>query len=900
VTKPIQIDGALRTLTVGFAHSFLVLEQPVGTVTLLFTDIEGSTRLLDRLGPERYRSSLELHRRLLRDAFAQHGGYEVDHEGDAFFVAFSSAREAVAAAADAQRALASADWTCDLQVRVRMGIHTGEPLPAPPKYIGLDVHKAARVMAAAHGGQVVVTAATQELLPEGLDLLDLGEHRLKDLADAETLYQVAIPGLRSEFPPLKSLDHRPNNLPSIATPFIGRTAVLAEISEHLLRADMRLLTLTGPGGIGKTRLALQAAAETIEAYPDGVFWVPLAAITTSALVPAAVAHSFGIRDEPAEPVDKALQRYLGEKQLLLLLDNFEHLTDAAADIAALLAAAPRVRILVTSRAPLRVRGEHVYELPSLDTANAGAQGLSDAVELFVARAVAADRTFVLGDDNRADVLEIVRRLDGLPLAIELAAARIRTLPPRTLVGRLDRKLNLLTRGDRDADERQRTLHGTIQWSYDLLRLPEQRLLRRLAVFVGGFRLESAEAVLDRTQDLGIDVIDGLEALVENSLLKTRSDYDGEVRFWMLETIRDFAVEALSADPLMSEVRAAHAGYFLGVVEYARARLRTGAQGDILQALDADTPNLHAAFDWLLRHDDSDALVRFAGATWWMFWIRGRMHDAERWLGVALTRSAPPALLVHVLRGAAGIAHWRGDYQREVVMADRALSLAERQDDEGLWIEAALVAGRAAYSAGDYERAEAVLTTTLERARAHDDRFSIAMTLGNLATLARTLEDLPRAAALWHEALPITRELRDAYGTAICLLGIAFTMIENDDAAAAAELLEEAFLLISAIDYGEGYGYFLEGAAGVAAATGDGDAAIAYLDALETLHKDLGFHPNADDVRLIARTRERAAKLLPEATEVATTSTPEQGLDVVLAEARRTVRQAIQEHRHRTW
>ncbi|HYX75697.1 MAG TPA: adenylate/guanylate cyclase domain-containing protein, partial [Gaiellaceae bacterium] len=416
-------------------------ELPTGTVTLLFTDIEGSTRLLQRVG-DAYADLLDEHRRLLGDAFERHGGTVVDSEGDAFFVAFASANDAVAGAAAAQRALAEHAWPGDEELRVRVGLHTGEPRLVDGHYVGLDVHHAARVMAAGHGGQVLVSEATRALLDDRARLRDLGEHRLKDLARPHRLYQLELDGLPSEFPPLKTLDNRPTNLPVQPTELIGREEQLVEVGALLRRGDLRLLTLTGTGGAGKTRLALQLAADVVEEFDNGVFFVSLAPVRDWELVVPTITRTLGLREQPGETVLETLTEYLRDKAMLLVLDNFEQVLAAAPALSGVSATAPGLRLLVTSRTPLRLSGERTYPVPPLE--------LAESVRLF------ADRALAAGAEVDADdaVAEICRRLDGLPLAIELAASRAPTLPPQALLRRLDQSLKLLTGGPRDHDERQ--------------------------------------------------------------------------------------------------------------------------------------------------------------------------------------------------------------------------------------------------------------------------------------------------------------------------------------------------------------------------------------------------------------------------------------------------------------
>jgi len=530
-------------------------DLPSGTVTFLFTDVEGSTRLLHGLGEVAYADALAEHRLVVREACRVHGGVEVDTQGDAFFVAFPTAPAALKAAAATREGLQRGS------VRVRAGVHTGTPLLTAEGYVGQDVHRAARIAAAGHGGQVLVSASTAALV--GTDeLRDLGEHRLKDLSAPERIYQLGD----GEFPPLRSLYR--TNLPIPATPFIGRGRELAEILDLLGRDDVRLLTLTGPGGTGKTRLATQAAGELAWRYRDGVWWVPLAALRDPGLVLETAAQVLGAKD--------GLIEHIGAKSVLLLFDNFEQVTAAAAGLADLLSSCPQLELLVTSREPLHISGEQEYAVPPLVQ--------TEAVDLFLARARAIDRGFQADDT----VSEICRRLDDLPLALELAAARVKALSSAQILERLEQRLPLLTGGARDVPERQRTLRETIAWSYELLDREEQRLFARLAVFSGGFTLEAAERVCDSSLDL-------LESLVDKSLIRRR-EVTGEGRFWMLETIREYALERLDAEEALEGACQAYADYYLAL---ARQRVAEHDQGQpgALHALERELDNFLSAFAW---------------------------------------------------------------------------------------------------------------------------------------------------------------------------------------------------------------------------------------------------------------------------------------------------------------
>ncbi|MGH3127485.1 MAG: ATP-binding protein, partial [Gaiellaceae bacterium] len=526
-------------------------DLPIGTVTFLFTDVEGSTQLLHELGAERYAEALAEHRQVVREACATSDGVEVDTQGDAFFFAFPTAPGAIDAASAFSEALSSGP------ISVRVGLHTGTPLLTEEGYVGGDVHRAARIAAAGHGGQVLVSSATAQLVE--LELADLGEHRLKDLSASERIYQLGD----GDFPALKSLYR--TNLPVPATPFLGRERELSEVVELLSVDDARLLTLTGPGGTGKTRLALQAAAIASEAYPDGVFWVPLAPLRDPALVLATAAQTLGSKNGLAE--------HIQDKTMLCLFDNFEQVVEAAPDVAALLSECPNLDVLVTSRERLRVGGEQTYPVPPLAE--------SDGEALFLTRARAVDPAFTPSEAVR----ELCLRLDELPLALELAAARTALFSPEQLLAKLSQRLDLL-KGERDADPRQQTLRATVEWSYDLLLEEEQRLFARLAVFAGGCAYEAAEEVAGADPDT-------LQSLLDKSLVRKRDSKTG-ARYWMLETIREYAAERLEASGEAGELRQRHAAYFLDLAEQAEPYLATG--GKWLDRLDVEVDNLRSALD----------------------------------------------------------------------------------------------------------------------------------------------------------------------------------------------------------------------------------------------------------------------------------------------------------------
>src|SRR5262245_10398835 len=641
-------------------------DLPTGTVTFLFTDVEGSTRLLREIGAERYAEALTDHRRILRETFASHGGVEVDTQGDAFFVAFPTAPGALQAAAEATEGLASGP------IRVRVGIHTGTPHLTDEGYVGLDVHKAAWIGSCGHGGQVLVSAATVALL-ETDDLRDLGEHRVRDLPAFERIYQLG----EEEFPPLKTLYR--TNLPTPATPFLGRKDEVAELRELLVREDVRLLTLTGPGGTGKTRLALQSASEASERYPDGVFWVPLAPLRDPELVLGTAAQALGAEDGLAD--------HVRAKRLLVVFDNFEHVVEAAIGLSELLRSCPNLDLLVTSREPLRLESEWEYAVDPLRE--------TEAIELFAARARAARRDF----QPDGEVSEICARLDNLPLAIELAAARLKTLSPAALLERLDRRLRVLAGGVRDAPERQRTLRSTIEWSYELLNEDERRLFARVAVFAGGFTLDAAEKICDAE-------LETLSSLVEKSLVRRTDD-----RFWMLETIREFATERLDESVDANLVRRRHVDYFLALVEEAEPQLRTPAMGpaEWVERLDREVENIRSALDWLEGMAETQLALRLAGAVWWFWDTRNHVTEGRRRLeGLLRVDERPTPPRAKAIIGASAIAMSAGDVGAAREWAEQALRLNRELGDRWGIAWTTCLLGWSIQDEGDFEAARPLL------------------------------------------------------------------------------------------------------------------------------------------------------------------------------------------------
>jgi predicted ATPase/class 3 adenylate cyclase len=684
--------------------------QPSGTVTLVFTDVEGSTKLLEELGTDAYREALGEHRRVVREAFDAHRGYEVDYEGDAFFYAFASAQAALSAVSEAMVGLEAGP------IRIRVGIHTGEPALDPPKYVGMDVHRAARIMSAAHGGQVVLSPSTISLLEPGtFELIDLGEHRLKDIEGAVSIFQLGD----GSFPPLKTISN--TNLPRPASSFVGRESERDEILARI-EGGARLVTLTGPGGTGKTRLALEAACSLVPEYKAGVFWVGLAALRDPALVTETIAQTLGAKDGLAE--------HIGEREMLLLIDNLEQVVEAAPELSSLLQGCRNLILLVTSRELLRVQGEIEYEVPPLQE--------PEAVSLF------CERSQLEPSD---EIAELCRRLDSLPLAVELAAARTKALSPKQILERFSQRLDLF-KGGRDADPRQHTLRATIEWSYDLLSEEEQRLFRALSVFAGGCTLESAEEVADAN-------VDTLQSLVEKSLLRFTNE-----RYWMLETIREYASQL--AERPSDPVSLKHAGYFLRLAEHF------SEEYDILEA---DHDNMRAALGYFVDAATPDELRLVRALT--DFWVvRGHLMEGAQHVVVALARhpESAPDLRVDVLFSAADFVRDLGDVDGATAYAAEALELARGLDDGSRIGRALHELGESAVAAEEYGRATELYeeAITVGRGAGKDAAGSLA----NLGFAALLQGDYGRAAALSEEALALFRQRRHTSGVCVALGNLA--------------------------------------------------------------------------------------------------------------------------------
>ena len=803
---------------------------------------------MQQLG-EKYAILLVDHERLLREACEAHHGTVVDIHGDSFFVAFPRALDAIFAVVQAQRALADHLWPDGVMLRVRMGLHTGEPQISALGYMGIDVHRAARIMAVAHGGQVLLSQTTYDLvkseLPEDVTARDLGQHQLKDLRQPKHLYQLIITGLPFDFPPLKSLNISPNNLPIQLTSFIGREKEITEVRGAI--SGNRLVTLTGPGGSGKTRLALEVASEMIEQFPDGVFFAALAPITDSGLVASTVAQSLGISEVAGRSILDSLKDYLQNKSLLLLLDNFEQVIAAAAVVADLLKAGAGTKILVTSREALRVSGEVEYFVPPLPLPNLtqlpSAESLSQyaAVELFVQRAQLVKPDFHITGDTAPAIAEICYRLDGLPLAIELAAARIKLLPPRAILSRLENRLEFLTGGARELPARQKTLRNAIAWSYDLLTEDEQRLFRQLSVFVGGCTLDAAEAVSGDQQ--GYHLLDQFGSLLDKSLLREVEGLSDEPRFTMLELLREFGLEQLSAKGEQESVRSRHANFFLALAEQAEAKLESGDQLDWINRMEQEHDNLRAALEWSKTAEEASELcLRLAGSLG-LFWeARGYFSEGrERLSAILSTDVARGRTAAHakLLARASELAYRQSDYAATVELAEESLAIYRDVDDRQGIASVLIKLGNAATEAGDYETAAGYLEEALAIWQQLDDEHGTARALISLGWAALRPGDYELANARLEAALVISRELEDTRSIGFELSGLGEVALRQGDYDRATRLLEESLELRRQLGNKWGVGVSLGTLGWVAIREGDWERALARLGESLEVRQEIG-------------------------------------------------------------
>jgi predicted ATPase/class 3 adenylate cyclase len=780
----------------------VMVGPPTGTVTFLFTDVEGSTGLWERY-PEAMSEALASHEEILRAVTGANNGSVVKTTGDGVHAVFSAANDALEAALEAQRALLREGWAEIGPLRVRMALHTGAATEERGgDYYGPPVNRAARLLSAAHGGQVLLSLATRELvrdqLPSDVELQNLGEHSLRDLFRPEGVFQLMASGLPSEFPPLRTLRARPNNLPLQPTPLVGREREVEEVAERVRGEEVRLLTLTGPGGTGKTRLALQAGADLLEGADDGVFFVSLATITDPELVPSAIAGSLGLKESAEEPLMETLESYLQHKRLLLILDNFEQVLEGSTLVGALLGSCPNLKVLATSRIPLGLYGEQEYPVPPLALPDPKVLPplvvltQYEAVRLFVERAKAVKPDFEVTNESAPAVAEICIRLDGLPLAIELAAVRTKLLPPQALLIRLGNRLKLLKGGARNLPARQQTLRATIDWSYDLLTEEEKTLFGRLSVFSGGHTIEAAEAVCDPGGDL--DALEVVGSLLEKSLLRQEEGVGGESRFVMLETVHEYARERLEKSGEAEELKRRHAAYFVALAEEAHPELKGQDQLKWLQRLEAEHDNTRAALSWALRQEKVELGLRLAGALQRFWWTRGYDSEGRRWLEGALAMDGRGSVesRAMALAGVGSLASHQGDFDRaeEALVEGLELLAGEVIERTEVKLLLLLTLGTVALEREDFGKATRLFEESLSSSREAGNDWGLARSVMSLATVIHEQGDLERTIGLFEEGIDLFRERGDKVGLAGCLINLGLAVYSEGDIWRASKLTEE--------------------------------------------------------------------------------------------------------------
>jgi len=876
---------------------------PLGTVTFLFTDIEGSTTRWEHYALA-MKPAVERHDAILRQAIEESGGHVFRTEGDAFRAVFSSAPQALDAALRAQRAIAAEPWAQEIApIKVRMALHTGAIEIRDGDYVGPSLNRMARLLSSASGGQTLLSMPTQLLvrgnLPSDVTLLDMGEHGLKDLIRPEHIFELVVPDLPSEFPPLRTLDNLPNNLPRQSTALIGREQETEAVCSLLRKPDVALVTLTGPGGTGKTRLALQVGAQLMDEYPDGVWLVGLAALSDPRLVVSETAHTLGLVEQGGTPIIDTLNDYLGEKRLLLILDNFEQVMQAANSVSRLLETALKLKVLVTSRVRLQLRGEHEYPVPplSLPLDLGHLPPLYrlmryEAVRLFVERATASKPDFEVTNENALAMAEICVRLDGLPLAIELEAARIKMLPPQALLSRLSQSLKLLTGGARDLPARQQTLHNTIQWSYDLLSTDEQQLFRRLAPFSGGRTLEALEQVCNYDGKLQVDVFDGVQSLLDNSLLQQRAGgwpgvegVEGEPRFWILETIHEYATEKLEESGEAQDLYRAHALYFMRLVAEAEPKLNGREQLEWLRRLDDEHDNIRAAVAWSrgsANREDREIGLLLGGAMSRFWDLRGYYSEGREQLAglleatrsdiidaedtiarvdtgpggaptPAASNSASPAAARaagmpaglrrgKALVGASRLAWRQGDLEVARRYGEEGLAASQQAGDRWGIANSLLNLGVVTRRHGEYARALTLFEESLALFREIGDKWSIGAALNNLGFMALQKGEYERTRSLWEESLAIRRVLGDKWGIAYSLSNLGVEAFQQGEYERARALTEEGLVLHGEIEDTWGIALSLTNLGNIAYMEGDYAGALSWHTQSLITAREIGAKP----------------------------------------------------------
>ncbi len=880
-------------------------DLPTGTVTFLLSDVQSSVRLW-RQYPDGMRQACARHDEIIDRITVAENGHVVRPrgEGDSRFVVFSRASDALTAAATIQRALHDETWVMPEPLLVRMAIHTGEADLRNGDYYGTAINRCARLRDVAHGGQVVVSSTTamlaRESMPPDLGLRSLGRHRLRDLPEPDEVFQLTHAGLPAEFPPLKSLSTSPHNLPVQLTSFIGRERDLQELRERLLNKDTRLLTLTGSAGAGKTRLALHLAEDTLEEFPRGVFFVPLAPLNDPELLLATVGEAIGIREVAGQPLLTTLKEALQAQGLLLILDNFEHVVQQARHVAELLAACPGLKILITSREVLHLSAEQVayisaMAVPDLQQALSSARLADfDSVRLFIERATAADPSFALTDSNASTIAEICSRLDGLPLAIELAAARIKLLPPGALLERLsltyDQRQSVLAGVDWDRPERHQALRKAIDWSYSLLRPWEQRLFRRLGVFSGGFTLTAAEKLTEHDTELRGLVLDGVGSLMDKSLVRQVGDTGREPRYRMLETIRQYAVVQLQESDELDDAQLSLANLLVALAEEAEPELTGPEQVAWLDRLETENDNIRASLQWCLDSGAIQLALRLSGALWRFWSTRGYVGEGLRVLDAAIASPhiVPPSMLAKAMNGAANLTREQGDFPRAQQLHQRSLELWHDQDDKHGMAEALNNLGLIALYQGQDEEAQRFCEEGLALFRELGDKGGIGAALNNLGNVARERGQADRAAVLHSESLALRRAVRDKRGIALSLNNLANVVLNQGDYWRAAALHQESLALRQELGDRAGVATSLNNLGNVARVQGDANAARGYYEQSLSVRRELG------DKRRVAAAlmnlgivereqgeRDRAASLFRESLSLRRELDDQQGMHAAL-------------------
>ena len=861
---------------------------PTGTVTFLFTDIEGSTKLA-REHPDAWENVRARHHAILHDAIGCYQGHVFQIIGDAFCAAFHTAGDALKAAVRSQQDLQSEPWGKTV-IRVRMGIHTGEAETDGRDYRGyLTLSLVQRLMSAGYGGQILVSGATETLLrgqlPNGIDLRDMGRHHFKDLPQVVPVFQVVAPDLQTEFPPLRSSDIHPNNLPTQLTSFVGREKELADVKKLLQNAH--LLTLIGPGGTGKTRLSIRTAGELLDHFPDGVWLVELAPITDGQLVPRTTAVSIGLREEPQRPVVDMLSEYLRDKTLLLILDNCEHLVDACARMAdRLLQAAPNVRILASSREALGIGGEVTYRVPSLGLPDVHHlppfESLSqyEAVKLFIDRAASAVPTFAVTNDNAPALAQICDRLDGIPLAIELAAAKVRVLSVDQIAKRLDDRFRLLTGGSRTALERHQTLRAAIDWSYNLLPAEEQLLFSRLSVFAGGWTLEAAEAVCSmdpasRTAHAGDDILREdililMEQLINKSLVTTedvpgegRYHNEGAFRYHMLETMREYADEKLTDADVWHR---RHAAYFLSLAEIIEPFLEKPEPASWLDKLEREHNNLRAAMRWAREKDEVELGLRFASALCLFWFMRGYLSEGLARSTEFLSVSGPTvkaAIRAKALDHAGLLARYKGDLTYAQELIAESLSLRRELGERHGIADSLSNLGFVILYQGNFAQARQYYSEALGMYRELDNQQGIADSLSHLALMSFYEGDYEMAQAMDESCLAIWRALGDQQGIAWALHRLGNVKIAQAELSAARNLFRESLTISSEVGFKYGIASSIEGLVSIAAKNGQAEYAVLLAGGAFALRQAIGMPLSTPDQTLLERVLEPAREFLGE-------------------------------------